>query len=130
MSAPFQRPGAVCVDRFTVNARIALPPEVLPGKPDRCAIRTVVELRRDVEGRHHALINMATSTFTGDDGTIDSISIDAMTTLVRIATVKELKRRRLPSGTQPVTIWIPKTMERVGEGRRTMISVGRGGWRE
>lgn len=72
---------------------------------------------------------MTTATFSGDSRTIDSISIETMITVVQLEATKALQRRRLAAATAPVTIWIPKRIDRVGEGKKTVLVVRKDEWK-
>jgi len=79
------------------------------------------ELWRASTGSLHVVLDLATTTFSGDDETIDALSTSAIVLLVAEAAVEAARGRTHNVTAKRVQLWVPQTVRREGAGVRTAL---------
>jgi len=122
MPARIDIPDAALLDRFVITASIALPPEHPPDRPRTAHAHAKIELWRSADHALLAIIDISTTTFSGDAETIDAVSTDGIVSLLSTTAMERAMRRGRSGRNERVRIWLPESIRRAGAGLATVLT--------
>jgi hypothetical protein len=117
---PFGRHGTR-VDRFVVRAEIVLPPELFPSSPYISIAHAAVSLWRRAPKTLDIVIDIDSTTFTGDGTAVDAISTTTIVRLIAGAARSDAIERSGDDGHSTLRVWVPSTIHRSGSGLGTRL---------